>query len=53
MLLMIDSRWISLIFRSPNDNDFDDSSTKDGSSHEADIFEPFECSSVSSFEDRS
>lgn len=37
---------------SPNDNDFDDSSTKDGSSHEADIFEPFECSSVSSFEDQ-
>ncbi|XWS52751.1 hypothetical protein CRYUN_Cryun11dG0099100 [Craigia yunnanensis] len=35
-----------------DDNDFDDSSTKDGSSHEADIFEPFECSSMSSFEEQ-
>ncbi|XVF74370.1 hypothetical protein PTKIN_Ptkin13bG0105200 [Pterospermum kingtungense] len=37
---------------SRNDNDLDDSSTKDESSHEADIFEPFECSSASSFEDQ-
>ncbi|KAG4198281.1 hypothetical protein ERO13_A05G076400v2 [Gossypium hirsutum] len=34
-----------------DNNDFDDSSTKDGSSHEADIFEPFESSSMSSFEE--
>ncbi|KAE8731579.1 Spc97 / Spc98 family of spindle pole body component, putative isoform 2 [Hibiscus syriacus] len=32
-------------------NDFDDSSTKDGSYHETDNFEPFECSSMSSVEE--
>ncbi|XP_039052547.1 uncharacterized protein LOC120194250 [Hibiscus syriacus] len=32
-------------------NDFDDSSTKDGSYHETDIFESFECSSMSSVEE--
>ncbi|PPR92958.1 hypothetical protein GOBAR_AA27721 [Gossypium barbadense] len=37
--------------QSLDNNDFDDSSTKDGSSHEADIFEPFESSSMSSFEE--
>ncbi|XVF19558.1 hypothetical protein REPUB_Repub11eG0121900 [Reevesia pubescens] len=52
MLLMFDHRRISLIFRSLDGNDFDDSSTKYGSSHEADIFEPFECSSMSSFEEQ-
>ncbi|PPD69323.1 hypothetical protein GOBAR_DD33802 [Gossypium barbadense] len=41
----------SLSSRSLDNNDFDDSSTKDGSSHEADIFEPFESSSMSSFEE--
>ncbi|XVE59725.1 hypothetical protein DITRI_Ditri05aG0069400 [Diplodiscus trichospermus] len=35
-----------------DNNDLDDSSTKDGSSHEADIFDPFECSSMSSFEEQ-
>ncbi|KAL4333988.1 hypothetical protein GQ457_07G035970 [Hibiscus cannabinus] len=36
---------------SPDSNDFDDSSTKDGSYRETDIFEPFECSSLSSLEE--
>ncbi|XWS73775.1 hypothetical protein CRYUN_Cryun02cG0158200 [Craigia yunnanensis] len=52
MLLMFDRRRISLIFRSLDSNDFDDSSTKDGSSHEVDIFESLECSSMSSFEEQ-
>ncbi|XP_022731919.1 uncharacterized protein LOC111286290 isoform X3 [Durio zibethinus] len=50
--LVVNSTERSCLNVSLDNNDFDDSSTKDGSSHEVDIFEPFECSSTSSFEEQ-
>ncbi|KAK6235334.1 Gamma tubulin complex component [Theobroma cacao] len=50
--LVITSTQQSCSNVSLDDNDLDDSNTKDGSFHVADIFESSECSSMSSFEEQ-